>query len=115
MKILYFFLSALFFAVNSQATIGPITGTTSLCIGTTASLSNAATGGTWSCASIYANIDLATGVVTGTAAGSAIITYATISGSATTTITVIAAPSPIYGSASVCSGNTYSYYCSPAG
>jgi len=69
----------------------PITGTTSVCIGATTTLSNANTG-TWSSSNTAVATINASGVVTGVAAGTATITFTNGStgcaGSSTTTVTV---------------------------
>jgi hypothetical protein len=91
-------------AVGSSATItvyavpGPITGYTSsfLCIGSTVTLSNSVTGGTWSSlVSSVASVGLTTGVVTGVAAGGTIITYSNGGCTATLPINVTTNPTPI--------------------
>lgn len=62
--------------VNPAAYAGIITGTTSVCIGGTSTLSNGTTGGVWSTgATGIASIGSSTGIVTGIAAGSVTISY----------------------------------------
>jgi subtilisin-like proprotein convertase family protein len=89
---------------------GAISGPTSVCAGSTMTLSETATGGTWGSSNIgVATIDLITGVVTGVAAGTADITYTTGSGCFVLYgITVNATPSTITGTAAVCVGATTS-------
>jgi uncharacterized protein YjdB len=84
-----------------------ITGATSVCVGSSASLSSG-TGGTWSSSlTTVATIDAATGVATGVAAGVANITYSAGAGcNRTRTLTVNALPSSIGGTATVCVGAT---------
>jgi len=83
-----------------------ITGTTSICTGSTTTLSNVITGGTWSSSNTSVATVSAGGVVTGIAAGTAIITYRLGTGCySTAIITVIAAPSTagtITGAGTVC-------------
>jgi|GEM_PF-1123251 len=84
-----------------------ITGSSTVCTGSTTTLSDASTGGTWtSSATAKATIGSATGIVSGVSAGNATITY-TLPGSckATKAITVSATPAAITGTASVCSGS----------
>ena len=95
--------------VSVNPTPSAITGTPSLCVGTTTSLTDATAGGTWSSGNIFvATVVGSTGVVTGVAAGTARITYT--SGSCVTSypITVNALPSSIGGATSVCIGSTVS-------
>ncbi|WP_310594203.1 LamG-like jellyroll fold domain-containing protein [Flavobacterium sp.] len=68
-----------------------ITGNSKVCIGATTTLSHTITGGTWSSATLsVATIDPSTGVVTGVAVGTSVISYAyTYNGcSFTTTYTI---------------------------
>jgi gliding motility-associated-like protein len=86
--------------------ITPITGSSTVCEGTTSPLSNPVTGGTWSSSNTtVATIGITTGVVTGVAAGTAIITYTTTCWQQTMVITVNPI-TPIAGSASICKGAT---------
>ncbi len=93
--------------------ITPITGATSVCVGSTTTLSDSVSGGTWSSSnSSLATINSATGVVTGIVAGSPVITYTVISSSdtnyVTTAVTVNASPiaGTITGTTTLCSGAT---------
>jgi uncharacterized protein YjdB len=86
--------------------------TTSLCAGTTLSLTSSVSGGTWSSGdTALATID-ATGLVTGRAAGAVAISYTVTNGCGTavasTTLNVLAAPtlSAIGGSSSICEGTS---------
>ncbi len=84
-----------------------ITGVPYVCPGLTTTLSDGLFVGTWSSANLLvATID-ASGVVTGVAAGTAIISYTSSFGCfKTITITVHPLPSPITGSRYVCAGST---------
>jgi uncharacterized protein YjdB len=84
-----------------------ITGVTFVCPGLTTTLSDGLFVGAWSSATpLVATID-AGGVVTGVAAGTAIISYISSVGCyKTTVITVHPLPSPITGSNYVCAGST---------
>ncbi len=85
----------------------PITGTLSVCVGSTTNLSDAG-GGTWSSgAATIASVAAGAGVVTGNAAGTAVITYTSPTGcNATAVVTVNALPPAILGAANVCVGLT---------
>lgn len=90
-------------------TPAPITGPSSVCAGSTITLVETSTGGTWSSSDItVATVDT-TGVVTGVAGGTVDISYAFATGcNATYAITVNALPvvAPITGAANVCVGGT---------
>ncbi len=101
------------------STIGPapITGTASICIGGTTTLSAVPPPvGTWSSsAAATASVDAA-GVVTGIVAGTAIISYAIPSGcNSRLTVTVNPDPTAITGTLSVCEGATQTLSSTPAG
>jgi trimeric autotransporter adhesin len=98
--------------------IASITGPASICAyGGTTTLSNIATGGTWTSGTpVVATVDAATGEVFGAAAGIANITYTTASGcTAHTQVTVNPLPNAIIGNPAVCVGNIGSLYDSTAG
>jgi trimeric autotransporter adhesin len=94
--------------VNVNPLPGAITGNLAVCVGTTFTLGNAATGGTWmSSDPSKASIVSGTGVMTGLATGTTTITYTLPTGCYTTAVaTVVAAPAAIGGTASVCTGLT---------
>ncbi len=86
-----------------------ITGSNRVCVGLTTTLSDATTGGTWSSASTgIATIGSSSGIMSGVAVGSTIITYSVGGGGcvATLPVTVSAVPAPISGAGSVCAGMT---------
>jgi gliding motility-associated-like protein len=89
-----------------------ITGTTPLCVGSTAVWTSTTPGGTWTSATpAVATVGLATGLVTGISAGTSIITYSvTIGGcvnTATQTVTINAqTPQTITGNTPLCIGST---------
>jgi hypothetical protein len=109
--------------VNSLTTLSANTGTASACIGSTSTLSNSTSGGTWSSSnSSVATVGSSTGVVTGVAAGTATITYSYINANscvstATTTFTVYSLPTvaSITGNSAVCVGASTTLSSSTAG
>ncbi len=101
-------------AATSIVTVNPlpalITGTTSVCAGSSTTLASATAGGTWSSAHATATVGTGTGVVTGVAAGTARISYTLSIGCfRTTTVTVSTIPAPILGVPNVCVGSTRLY------
>ncbi len=94
----------------SAITVNPppaaITGSNYVCPASTITLSDAVAGGTWtSSASGTASVD-ASGIVTGGAAGTAVIAYTTGCGSVYDTVTVSSGPASIGGSLNTCIGAT---------
>lgn len=89
-----------------STTVAPITGPTTLCTGSTITLSDATAGGGWlSGNTAVATIGSSTGVVTGVTAGTSMITYGTgITTFTTAMVTVIAGPAPITGVSTPCAG-----------
>ena len=84
----------------------PISGPTAVCRGSTITESDAG-GGVWSAGGGAVSVGSASGVVSGVAIGSGIITYTLPTGCATTTtVNVSAGPSAIGGAGSVCAGAT---------
>ncbi len=76
--------------------LAPITGTKTVCVGSTTTLSDVTTGGTWSSASPGIATVGSTGIVTGVATGMTRISY-TVSGNSATAIVTVA-PIPVAGS-----------------
>jgi uncharacterized protein YjdB len=88
---------------------GPITGLFGICQGTTTTLSNLVTGGTWTSSnSAIASINASTGLVTGNSPGTVTITYTAVGGCVqTVSFTVNSNPAPIGSIGSgVCQGST---------
>jgi trimeric autotransporter adhesin len=85
-----------------------ITGTTSVCVGSTTALSSATTGGSWNSSNTSrATVDAGTGVVSGVGIGTVSISYTLSTGCRRkTTVSVLATPSSITGSLSLCAGST---------
>lgn len=92
-----------------------ISGTPSINIGATTSLSSTTLGGVWSSSNAAIAIVNASGVVTGVSAGTATITYKVTNacGFATSTLLVTVntncVPTSSTTNASICSGNTYTF------
>lgn len=98
-----------------------ITGPTSLCVGSTITISDATPGGTWSTATLITpivSINPATGVITGLTPGTATISYSLGTGCmATTVVTVYPYPvvPPVAGYDTLCTGGTTTLSDSIAG
>ena len=96
--------------VNPLPNAGTITGTSSVCVGSSIGLSDAMTGGVWSSAS--ANVSITGSTITGVTSGTATISYTVTNGCgnavATTVITVNPLPNSgtITGPSSVCVGSS---------
>jgi hypothetical protein len=96
------------FAVNPGPTTLPITGTFTVCVGSTTTLADATPSGTWTSSNgAIAPIGLTSGVVSGASAGTATITYNAGTGNVIAVVTVNAPPTAgsITGTASVCIGS----------
>ena len=96
--------------VNALPVLSAITGTTSVCIGSTTTLANSTPGGTWNSASTGVATINASGLVSSVSAGTSLITYTYTNGngctsSVNTTVTINALP-VVSSPASVCIGNT---------
>ena len=87
---------------------GAISGTTTICVGNTSTLSDAAGGGTWSSAATgVATVTATTGIVSGASGGTTTISYTLPTGCYTTTpFTVNPLPVAIGGPTTVCAGST---------
>lgn len=95
--------------------VAPITGTLNVCVGSTTALADATPGGAWS-SGTPANATInASGVVTGIAPGTSVISYITGTGSVTATVTVNPNPGTITGTPAVCPGGNTPLACTPAG
>jgi hypothetical protein len=102
-----------------SAPVGSISGGTTVCTGSTLSLSTGISGGTWTSSSsgnaAFSGAAVSTGVLSGIVVGNTIISYINGGCSASTTIAVIASPSVVTGTKSACIGSTTTLSCSPAG
>lgn len=94
----------------------PITGSLTVCIGSTTALNDTTSGGVWAGAGTAGSVD-ASGVVTGIAAGTVTIAYIITSTGclATKIVTVHPLPSSISGAPSVCTGRTVTLSDTPTG
>jgi uncharacterized protein YjdB len=85
-----------------------ILGASLVCTGSTATLSDATAGGTWSSTVTTVATIGSTGIVRGVAAGTTVISYTNGTCAATKMVSVNSAPGAISGSSSVCEGQTIS-------
>ncbi len=94
--------------VNPAPALPAATGTMSLCAGAAITLSESATGGNWSSSNTTIASVIATGMVTGVSAGTAMISYTiTATGcAAAAMVTVDLTPTAITGTAHLCPGAT---------
>ena len=99
----------LFVFSSLYAVVGPISGTTVICVGNPSVLSDTSTGGSWwSSNTSVANIGSSSGIVSGLSAGTSIISYITGTGYATATLVVHALPNlyTVTGGGPYCIGGT---------
>ncbi len=90
--------------VNSLPAV--ITGTATVCAGSTTQLESVTGGGTWSSSASTATVN-STGIVSGIAAGTSVITYVTANNCKRSTIvTINPLPGLLAGTGTVCSGLT---------
>ena len=104
----------IYVTVTPLPNAGSISGSSSVCAGSTVTLSTTGSGGSWVSGNSFAAVGSSTGIVTGTSAGVALISY-TVSGtcgSSTATVNVTVNPSgsgisagTISGPSSVCIGS----------
>ena len=86
-----------------------ISGIRNICLGSTITLSDVTSGGSWASGSASATIGSSSGIVNGASLGLAAISYIVPSGCMSTgTISVDPLPTPISGSTNVCVGATIS-------
>ena len=97
------------YAINT-VTINPlpaaITGTASVCVGLTTSLTDATAGGTWGSSNPGVATVSGTGVVTGVTPGTTIINYTSAVGCITSVTVTVNPLAPITGNLNVCIGST---------
>ena len=93
--------------VTGGTSIHGISGMASLCAGSTTTLSDSTSGGHWSSSNIsIATVGSSSGVVTGVAAGTCIISYTVGASSVTITVTVNPAALPISGITTLAVGSS---------
>lgn len=99
--------------INPLPFAGTVSGVDTVCIGSTALLSDGVAGGVWSSgSSAIATVGSSTGLVVGVSAGTSLISYSytNVCGTDVATLTVTVMPSPsagvIGGPLTVCVGNT---------
>ena len=97
------------------SSVGPISGTTTICPSGTTTLTDTAAGGAWLSGNTSVATITSSGVVTGIAPGTAIITYSLNCSSSTVVITVNPAVSAITGETSVCVGSSTTLFNSTSG
>jgi hypothetical protein len=107
MKCFSLLLFGFLLSFNSFA-IGPITGITHVCSGSTTALSDATSGGTWGSSNTAIATVNATGVVSGVSFGTSVITYTAGAYYVLATVTVNAAPvvHTVTGGGSYCAGDS---------
>ena len=113
MKSLIVTIIALIFSFASYATVPPFSPSSgSFCAGTTITLTDAVSGGTWSSSNTaVATVDMASGIMSLIGPGTATITYSVPGSSTTGTFTVNATPAPITGGVdSLCVGTFVVWY-----
>ena len=104
------------FSFSSFGAVGPIMGKTSVCVASADTLSDSTAGGAWSSSNVaIATVGSLTGIVTGIVAGTATITYTLGTDYQTKIVVVNPAPLPIYGSTTMCAGNSITLYDTTAG
>lgn len=89
--------------------VEPVIGSNSVCVGQSINLTNAQVGGTWASGNVLvAGVGSLSGVVTGLAAGAAMISYRYGGGCVATKLVTVYPLSPVTGPSSVCAGQTIS-------
>jgi uncharacterized protein YjdB len=99
--------------VNALPIVGPISGTTAICVGNTSQLSNTTSGGVWSSSNASVVTVSGSGLITSIGAGTSTIKYVVTNGSGcidsvSTTVTVNSLPviANISGASAICVGKT---------
>lgn len=100
--------------ITLMETINPvpalISGPTSICVGDIVTMSDASVGGLWSSGNANISVGSSTGIVTGNAAGTSVLSYILPTGCFITQAETIAPlPALISGTSSVCEGSTIIY------
>jgi hypothetical protein len=99
--------------VNPLPDAGFITGTSAVCLGATTTLTNIVSGGVWtSLTTATATIGSLSGIVTGMATGTSIVSYAVTNGCGTAAVTVVVTVNPLpdagalAGTTTLCAGTS---------
>lgn len=105
---------------SAVATVNPlpssVSGTSSICIGSSATLTSSPSGGTWASSNTNLSIGSASGIITGILAGTSTVTYTLPTGCRVSmSLTINPLPSAITGISSICLGNTTSLASTPSG
>ncbi|MFH6971547.1 Ig-like domain-containing protein, partial [Flavobacterium petrolei] len=108
--------------INSLPAAQTVTGTNTVCIGSTTTFSSTTTGGTWTSATpAVATVNASTGVVTGVTAGTSVINYSVTTaggcvntGSRTVTVSAPIAQT-VTGTNTVCIGSTTTFSSTTTG
>ncbi len=102
--------------VTVMSTPSVISGSSTVCVGQTITLTNSVAGGTWSSSSsATGTVGATTGIVGGIATGVVTISYTIGACTATKSITVNASPATISGPSSVCVGSSITLTNSTSG
>ena len=106
-KYAFAFLGLFTVLLLGSPAIAQITGSLSVCQGSTTTLNDVNTGGVWSSSNTAVATVGSTGIVTGMTGGTAVISYTVGTGTPdVATVNVTAFTGTIYGSSTVCIGNT---------
>ena len=102
--------------VTVNALPSPISGASTVCIGGSISLTDTASGGSWSSSTtVVAYISATTGLVTGEASGASTITYTLSDGCIATKVVTVNSIASITGPGTVCTGNNITLTSSVSG
>ena len=110
--------------VNTSPSVAAIMGTTDQCMGTTATLADMTSGGTWSSSNpAVATINPSTGLLTAVSAGTTVISYSITGGtfgctgaaSVTETVSTVPVHTAITGTTNTCAGNSTTLASTAAG
>ncbi len=95
--------------------IPTISGTLSVCVASTTTLTGAPGGGTWTSVGTNATVGLSSGIVTGTNAGTEVITYTSPAGCMNTVVVTVNPLPAISGTSNICLSATSTFTGTPGG